>query len=170
MSVLPDAFSPLPDAAQVWIHPTATPLDHTAQSAFLDHLDAFIADWTSHGQAVHGAAAVLHDRFVVLAGLRADGQVPSGCAIDEAAQAVEAGAQALSVDWVPSLHILYRTDDGTVAAVSRSTFQQRAEAGVVTTGTPVFDPSVSTLGGLRGDAFERPAGSSWHAQSFSLPA
>lgn len=169
---MPSSLSPfadLPDAAQVWIYPTDAPLSDAVQSAFTDRLSAFIDTWTSHQQAVRGAATILYDRFVVLAGLRADGEPPSGCAIDDATHAVKAIAAELGVQWTPSLHVLYRRADGAVAAVPRPAFQKQADSGTVTTDTKVFDPSVSSLGALREGAFEQPAGTSWHARAFSLP-
>jgi hypothetical protein len=165
----PDLLPQLPDAARVWIHPAATPLDDDVRDALTSRLATFIEDWTNHAQNVEGGVAVLHDRFVVMAGARVDGADPSGCAIDDATRTIDAAAQALGIEWVPALHVLYRTDDGPIVAVSRSTFQERAEAGAVTTETPVFDPSVTTLGALRHGDFEQPAGQTWHADAFSLP-
>jgi hypothetical protein len=165
MALLPS----LPDAARVWIHPAAEPLSDDTQAALLDRLNAFVDSWSSHQQAVRGGAAVLHDRFVLLAGARVDGAGPSGCAIDDATHAVDEAAAARGIEWVPSLHVLYQTDDGHIAAVSRSTFQDRVDAGAVTTATTVFDPSVTTLGAVRDGAFAQPAGQSWHADAFSLP-
>lgn len=159
----------LPDAARVWIHPAAAPLSDDTQAAVLDRLGGFLDEWSSHQQNVGGGVAVLYDRFVVLAGARTDGEDPSGCAIDDATHAVDAAAEALGIEWVPALYVLYRTDDGHVTAVSRSTFQEQAETGAVTTETPVFDPSVTTLGAVRQGQFEQPAGQSWHADAFSLP-
>jgi hypothetical protein len=159
----------LPDAARVWIHPAAVPLSADTQADVLERLDAFLDEWSSHQQNVHGGAAILHDRFVLLAGARTDGADPSGCAIDDATHAVDAVADAHGIEWVPSLHIIYRVDANTIAAVPRSTFQERADAGHVTTETAVFDPSVTTLGAVRNGAFEQPAGQSWHADAFSLP-
>jgi hypothetical protein len=159
----------LPDAARVWIHPATAPIDAATQDALLDRLEAFVDEWTSHRQNVQGGAAILEDRFVILAGARTDGAAPSGCAIDDATHAVDAAADAHGLDWVPSLHVLYRTADGPIAAVPRPTFQARADDGAVTTATPVFDPSVTTLGAVRHGAFEQPAGASWHADAFSLP-
>jgi hypothetical protein len=165
MSFVPDC----PDATRVWIHTADAPLDDETQAAFVDRLEAFVDGWTSHGHPVQGGATVLHDRFVVLAGVQADGSPPSGCAIDEAARAVDETAEALGVSWVPALHVVYRTAEGPVAAVPRPTFQERAEAGAVTADTTVFDPSVTTLGALRDGAFERPADTSWHGRAFDLP-
>jgi len=165
MALLPD----LPDAARVWIHPATEPLSEEVQTALLDRLNTFVDDWSSHQQAVRGGVAILHDRFVILAGARVDGKDPSGCAIDDATQAVTNAADALDIEWVPSLHVLYRTADGSIAAVSRSTFQDQVETGAVTTATSVFDPSVTTLQAIRHGDFEQPAGQSWHANAFSLP-
>ena len=165
MALLPD----LPDAARVWIHPATAPLSEETQTALLDRLGSFVDSWTSHRQAVRGGVTILHDRFVVLAGARVDGEDPSGCAIDDAAHAVREAAEAFGIEWVPSLHVLYRTNDGRIAAVSRATFQDRVDDGAVTTATSVFDPSVTTLGAIRHGDFEQPAGQSWHANAFSLP-
>lgn len=162
-------FPSLPDTAQVWIHPADAPLSTHVQTAVADRLRAFIDTWTSHEQAVRGGATILYDRFVVLAGLQADGAPPSGCAIDDASRTIKATARELEIQWVPSLHVLYRTADGTVASVPRPTFQEKADAGAVTMDTMVFDPSISSLQGLREGAFEQPARHSWHARAFSLP-
>lgn len=170
MSVSLAPFSDLPDDARLWIHPAAAPLSDTTQTALLDHLSAFIDGWTSHQHPVQGAATVLHDRFLMLAAVRADGGDISGCGIDEATRAIDEAATRLDIDWVPSLHVIYRTDDGSVAAVPRPTFQKQVDAGTVTTDTKVFDPSLTTLKALRNGDFEQPAGESWHGRLFSLPA
>lgn len=159
----------LPDDARVWVHPTTAPLPEDVQTAVLERLDAFVDEWTNHQQNVRGGTAVLHDRFIILAGIRADGDSPSGCAIDDASRVINAVAETAGIEWVPSLHVIYQTEDGTIAAVSRGTFQTRVEAGAITTETTVFDPSVTTLGEIRNGAFEQPAGQSWHANAFSLP-
>lgn len=162
-------LSSLPDAARVWVHTTTEPLSNDTQDTLLDKLEQFIDEWSSHQKDVQGGATILHARFVILAGARTGGADPSGCAIDDATHAVDAAAAAHGIDWVPPLHVLYREQDGTVKAVSRSTFQARAEAGDITTDTPVFDPSVTTLGAVRNGEFEQPAGQSWHAEAFDLP-
>ncbi|PSQ96210.1 MAG: hypothetical protein BRD55_07075 [Bacteroidetes bacterium SW_9_63_38] len=159
----------LPNPARVWIHPAATPLSEDTQCGVLRQLEAFVEEWSSHRKDVEGGATILHDHFVLLAGARTDGTDPSGCAIDDATHAVDAVADAHDIEWVPSLHVLYRTEDGSIAAVPRSTFQERADDGCVTTNTTIFDPSVTTLGAVRDGAFKQPAGQSWHADAFSLP-
>lgn len=164
------AFSALPNDARLWIHAAAAPLDDATQAALLDRLSTFMEKWTSHERPVEGAATILHDRFLIVAATTAGGGDISGCGIDDLTRAIDDAASTLSINWVPSLHVLYRTPDDTVAAVSRATFQQRADDGAVTAETSVFDLSLTTLGALRDGAFETPARESWHAQLLSTPA
>jgi hypothetical protein len=158
------AFSALPDDARLWIHAADAPLSDATQTALLDRLSAFMDRWTSHQQAVEGAATVLHDRFLVVAAVSTGADDISGCGIDDLTHAVDDVASALGLGWVPALHVLYRAPDGAVAAASRRTFQQKAADGTISPGTSVFDPSLTTLGALRNGKFERPARTSWHAR------
>lgn len=166
MAVLPH----LSDEARAWIYPTVAPVSAETQSALRKRLSRFVDTWTSHEHPVEGGSTVLHDRFVLLAGLQVNGQVPSGCAIDEATRAVKEAASECEIEWLPSLHVIYRADDGSIEAVSRSTFQNRIDRGDVTSTTPIFDPSVTTLGAVRDGAFEQPAHQSWAEKAFSFPA
>jgi len=163
-------FSALPDDARLWIHAADAPLPDATQTALLDRLSAFMDEWTSHQRAVEGAATILHDRFLVVAAASTGTGDISGCGIDDLAHAVDDAASALDIAWVPSLHVLYRDDHGDVAATSRRTFQQRADEGSVTADTPVFDPSLTSLGALRDGQFEQSARDSWHAQLLGTPA
>ncbi len=164
------SFSALPDDARLWIHAAAAPLSDATRAAVLDRLSTFMDGWTSHEHAVEGAATILYDRFLVIAAAPADGGKISGCGKDDLTHAVDGAASTLDIEWVPSLHVLYRTPDGDVAAVSRPEFQERADEDSVTPDTPVFDPSLATLGALRDGQFETPARESWHAQLLGTPA
>jgi len=163
-------FSALPDDARLWIHATAEPLSEGPRAALRDHLSTFIGDWASHGHDVNGAATVLHDRFLVVAAVSTGGDDISGCGIDDLAHAIDQAASRLNIEWVPSLHVLYRAGDGSVVSASRRAFQTQAEEGAVTAETPVFDPSLTTLGALRNGQLEKPAHTSWHAQLLGTPA
>lgn len=162
-------FPDLPDDARCWIYTSDAPLAPETQAALVERVDAFLEDWASHNRPVQGRATVLYDRFLVLAATLPDGGDISGCGIDASTHALDEAAAALGVTWAPSLHVVYRTPDGTVDTVSRSTFRARIDDGTVTVDTAVFDPSVTTLGAVRDGAFEQPAGTSWHARVFSLP-
>lgn len=160
-------FPTLPDDARVWIYVANRPLTADEQEDLQAHLEDFIEDWSSHGRPVDGAVDVLHKRFIVLVATLTEGDI-SGCGIDASVHAIEDVAQQLNIEWVPTLDIVYRDADGHVQHCSRATFRALAEEETVTAETPVFDPSITTLGALRDGQFEQPAGASWHARAFDL--
>lgn len=155
----------LPDDARLWIHTADRLLTADEQRTLDRDMHAFFEGWTSHGRPVVGDHAVLDDRFVLVGALVPDGDV-SGCGIDKLIRQLTARADAMGVDWLSPLRVLYRDAEGVPRDVSRSGFKQRVAEGRVTPATPVFDPSVTTVGALRDGAFEQPASASWHARAF----
>jgi len=56
-----------------------------------------------------------------------------------------------------------RDAGGAVSIADRPAFRAAAAAGAVTAETPVFDPTITSVGAWRRE-FEKPAGASWHAR------
>ena len=72
-------------------------------------------------------------------------------------------------DFLPSPgELAYRDEAGAVQAVPRPAFRRLARDGDVTAATPVFVTTAETLGTLRADGLERPAGEAWHGRVFRL--
>ena len=165
----PDLFPALPDEARCWIYIADRRLTGVEQTALLDALRPFFQGWASHGRPVQGAATCLDDRFLIVAGALTQEGTISGCGIDASVHAVEEAAARLGIKWSSPLLVFYRDTDGTVDSLPRSAFKKRVANGTVTAETLVFDVSLTMLGQLRGGAFEKPAGASWHARVFRIP-
>ena len=163
--LLPD----LPDDARVWIYSADRTLQPDEQKAIQRRLDAFFADWTSHARAVDGGATFIADRFLVLAAVVPGGDI-SGCGIDKSVHVVEEAADAAGFQWASPLQVFWRDQEGVIRQSPRSAFRKAVRAGTVDAQTPVFDLSAQSLGTLRRDGLERPAGNSWHARIFRLAA
>jgi len=160
-------FPDMPPQARCWIYTSEDPMSSATQKTFLKRAATFFDDWTSHGRPVHGDAVIVGDRFLIVAAELTGGYI-SGCGIDASVEMVEQTGEALDVRWLPSLLVLYRDDDETVQHATRAEFRALAKSGAVTSATPVFDPTVNTVGQLRAGAFEQPAHASWHATAFGL--
>lgn len=160
--LLPD----LPADARLWIFTADRALTADEQTRLRDTIERFVAEWTSHGRPVPGGALLLEDRFVIVAA-RLEGGV-SGCGIDSLVHAVEAAGEDVGVGWVDGLQVVFRGADGAVRVLPRPAFRQLAREGDVTAATPVFDTTLATLGALRNEGLERPAGSAWHGRVFRL--
>ncbi len=163
-----ELFSSFPDTARLWAYATVEALSEADEAAIREDVGAFISDWSSHGRPIRGAVRIQDQRFILIAATLEGGDI-SGCGIDASVHAVEDTASALGIQWVPALHVVYRDAGGTVQNVSRSAFRALADEGTVTAATPVFDPSITSVGAVRSGQFEQPAGDAWHARAFDLP-
>lgn len=159
-------LSALPADARLWIFTADRALSPSEQDRLHGALGHFVAGWTSHGRPVPGDVLLLEDRFVVV-GAHLEGGV-SGCGIDSLAHAVEEAGDAVGVEWVDGLQVVFRDAEGAIQTLPRPAFRQLAREGTVTSATPVFDTTLATVGDLRSGGLERPAGSTWHGRAFRL--
>jgi len=160
-------FSDLPDDARVWVFPADRPLDESEESRVRQGLDRFVEEWTAHGKPVVGGYDIREHQFLLVASDERRTGV-SGCSIDAlhaALKELEAELGARLTDRAP---IWYRDATGTVRTVSRSEFREMGRAGEVDAETPVFDPTLTSIGQMRTAGWERRAAESWHARM--LPA
>lgn len=161
-------LDPLPDQSRVWIFTTATPLTETAIPLVEAELQAFMAQWMSHGQRVRGGFAICDRRFLLIAADETDNDV-SGCSIDSLFRAVQAALSRAGVQLADTADIAYRSPNG-IELVDRPTFRRLVQAGVIQPETPVFDGAVRTLGEVRAGRWEQPFATSWHAEHFAPAA
>jgi hypothetical protein len=159
-------FPTLPDDARIWIFTADRALSPPEQDRLRETVGRFVAGWTSHARPVPGDVILLEDRFVIVgAHLEGGG---SGCGIDSLVHAVEEAGTAVGIEWVSGLRVVFRNADGEVDVLPRPAFRQLVREGTVTATTPVFDTTITTLGALRTEGLERPAGATWHSRVFRL--
>ena len=160
MPIVP--FDSLPDDARTWVFGADRPLDTAAVSRLLTLVDNYLTQWAAHGTPLTSGREWRDDRFLTIAvDQRAAGA--SGCSIDALFHQLQSLERELGVSIVGGGRIFYRAASGRVESADRATFGDLAERGAVTAETPVFDPTVTTLGAWRA-GFERRAAESWHAQ------
>jgi hypothetical protein len=152
----------LPDDARAWVFPAADRLSADAEQALLRAVDAFLAAWRAHGAPLTCGREWRDGRFLVVAVDQRPADA-SGCSIDGLFRTLRTLEPALGTTLLPGGLVYWRDDEGLVRSATRPQFAAHAATGAVRADTPVFDPSVDTLGRWRRE-FERPAGSSWHAR------
>lgn len=162
-------FPELPPTARIWIYGADQALSPSERDRLIDRLRPFLEDWRSHGRSVRGRAALLEDRFLVVAADLPEGDI-SGCGIDASVHAVEEAGRMAGRSWLSALTIFFRDDEGVIRAASRPEFRRAVRAGSITGETSVFDLTPGTLGEFRSAGLERPAASTWHGRVFRIPA
>ena len=154
-------FLQMPDDARLWVFGAAAPVDAPDAAKLLAVVEAYLLQWKAHGHPLTCAHDWREERFLAIAvDQRTEGA--SGCSIDGLFRALQGHEQALGTSVVVGGLVFFRDSLGLVHAVKRDEFEKLAAAGDVTATSPVFDTTITTVGGYR-SGFERPAGQAWHA-------
>jgi hypothetical protein len=144
----------LSNDAHVWIFGISPSLDAAQGETLLQHVDAFLDKWASHGTPIRGARELREGSFLVVAA--DEHSERSGCSIDRMFGTLKDLERELHVMILDSGRVFLR-EGQSVKAVGRGEFRASANAD-----TPVFDTTAERLGDVRSGAWERPAAASWH--------
>ena len=157
-------FDELPPEARLWIFAAERPLAEDERARVTREVDAFIDQWAAHGVPLTAARDVRYDQFIFVAvDERAAGA--SGCSVDALVRGMKELQVELGVELVNHAPVLYREGAG-IARVSRERFADLAESGAVSSGTVVFDNTLTRVEQVRAGRWELPAGESWHEGAF----
>lgn len=159
----------LPGTARVWIYGTDRRLPEAEREAVLSDLRAFVDAWTAHGAALRAGADWIEGRFAVIA-VDETSAPASGCSIDAMVRRLAAIETRYGCSLLDGTRVFYRDESGAIEGCDRAAFGARAAAGTIGADTPVFDPTIETLGQLRAGRLERPLARSWHRRLTGRPA
>jgi hypothetical protein len=151
----------LPDDARTWVFGADRTLDARESEILLGEADKFLSQWNAHGSPLTVGRDWRHGRFLTVAVDQSTAGA-SGCSIDGLFRALKALGPALGASLVTSGLVFYRDTDGAIQSIDREHFTALSAEGAIRTDTPVFDPTVTSLGEWRA-RFELDAADSWHA-------
>jgi hypothetical protein len=155
-------FAELPDDARCWVFAADRPLDASAANQLLALTDDYLAQWRAHGAPLASARDWRDDHFLAVAvDERAAGA--SGCSVDALFRSLKSAEPMLGATFVSGSTIFWRGSDGRVMATPRVEFVDMLGHGAIGDDTPVFDPTLTTVGQWR-SAFERPLLGSWQGR------
>jgi hypothetical protein len=147
------------------IFPASRALEPAEAESLMRELNGFLSGWASHGAPVTGAAALLENRFVVVAH-RPD--EIAGCSRDSLLFFLQNAARERGFEWQGGARVFYKAGDGSVANVDRPEFRKLAAEGAVGGETWVYDSAVRETDAVLNGGFALQAKDSWHAKL--LPA
>lgn len=159
-------FDALPAGARAWVFGAAAPITGAAAQSLLSTVDAHLANWRAHGAPLVCAREWRDDRFLVI-GVDEAATGATGCSIDGLFHVLRDIESLVGTTLVGGGTVYWRDATGAVMSGTRPAFREAAAGGAVAADSPVFDTTVTTVGGYR-VGFERPAAESWHAKL--LPA
>ena len=160
------SFDSLPDRARTWVFASDRPIVEARAERLMAEVDAFLSTWAAHGEPLVCASRWQDDRFLTVA-VDEEATGASGCSIDGLFRALQRLEAVLGATLTDRSLIFFRDRHGRIQSTTRDAFTDLARKGEIDGATPVFDPTVTTLGVWR-SRFEAPSSTTWHAQL--LPA
>jgi hypothetical protein len=151
----------LPDSARTWVFGANKTLEGAASETLLGEVDHFLSQWKAHGSPLTVGRDWKYGRFLTVAVDQSTAGA-SGCSIDGLFRSLKALEPQLGASLVTSGLVFYRDSSGAIKSVDRERFTALSAEGKIQPDTPVFDPTVTTLGEWRA-RFELDAAKSWHA-------
>lgn len=156
-----ESINALNPQARIWIYQANEPFANQEVAEVEQNLQQFAQQWVSHNNQLKAGAAVLHDRFLVLAVDETQAGA-SGCSIDSSVNFLKKLGAHYQRDLFDRLRFSYLKDDQ-VYTVSKDDFARLYQEGTINDETLVFDPLVKTVAELT-VAFQKPLKNSWHAR------
>jgi hypothetical protein len=156
------AFDALPDLARVWVFAADRPVRGAQAERLLAEVDRYLAGWKAHGLPLTCAREWRDEHFLAV-GVDQSQAHATGCSIDGLFRSLRTLEPEVGASLVGGGRVFYRDAGGAVRAVTREEFAELGRRGEVGADTPVFDPTVRTLGEWF-DHFETTVAKSWHAE------
>ncbi len=158
-------FDELPDNARLWTFAASRRLAEHEEIRLLAATEAFLAGWASHQTPLATAHEWRFNQFLFVAVDEAAAGA-SGCSIDSLMTFVRELERQLDVRFTDHGSVWFRASSGAIQCATREEFQRLVDEGAAGPDTVVFDNTIQTVGALRDERWEVPAGRSWHGPAF----
>ncbi|MEZ4970990.1 MAG: ABC transporter ATPase [Flavobacteriaceae bacterium] len=154
-------FNTLPDESRVWIFQASRSFSNEELQQLRQDMDAFLAEWTAHGNDLRAGYEIRYNRFIILA-LDQSLNAASGCSIDASVRFIQQLEQQYKVELLDKMNVSYKQGDF-VAYKSLVDFKKMAKEKAVSKSTIVFNNLVTNKHEYQ-NHWEVPAEESWHGR------
>ncbi len=154
-------FESLPDTSRVWIYQASRSFSSEELAELKEALDAFITEWTAHGQDLKAGIEIRYHRFIII-GLDQSHTSASGCSIDASVHFIQHLEKKYQVELLDKMNVSYKQGEF-VAYKPLLDFKKMAKQKAVSAKTIVFNNLVATKGEYL-ENWEVPASESWHSR------
>lgn len=149
---------------RVWVYQGDRFLTTNEVESINSDLEGFVSSWTAHGSALAGKGLVVDNLFIVIEVDESQAGV-TGCSIDKSVHFLQSLGQKYNIDFFNRMKVSFRQNDGKVALVNRSQFEDLIKTGEVNSETIVFNNLIQNSEDLQTN-WQIPFKESWHNKVF----
>jgi len=102
-------FQSLSPNSRIWIYQSSRALTQEEQSILKLETEAFLTQWTAHGQTLRAGLQMAFDRFLII-GANEEVNEASGCSIDKSVGFIRHLEQRFHIDLLNRSKVAYRLD------------------------------------------------------------
>ena len=153
------SFDKLPETSRIWIYQSNRKLSEAEEKEISSAMDAFIQEWTAHGQSLQASYEIRYNRFIVIA-LDQSHAAASGCSIDASVHFIQALEKRYNIDLLDKMNVAFRQGEY-ITYKSLTDFKKMAKDKAISLETIVFNNLVTNIGEYK-DFWEVAAKESWH--------
>lgn len=154
-------FESLPETSRVWVYQANRSFNAAELAELKEAFDAFVTEWTAHGQDLKAGFEMRYNRFIIL-GLDQSQTSASGCSIDASVHFIQRLEKKYNVELLDKMNVSYKQGEF-VAYKPLLDFKKMAKQKAVSAKTIVFNNLVATKGEYQ-EHWEVPASESWHSR------
>ncbi|MBD0778819.1 ABC transporter ATPase [Maribacter sp. ANRC-HE7] len=154
-------FNALPDSSRIWIFQANRSFSEQELQEIRQAMEAFIAEWTTHGSDLKAGYEIRYKRFIILA-LDQTNASASGCSIDASVHFIQQLEKKYNVELLDKMNVSYKQGEF-VAYKALNEFKKMAKQRAVSKNTIVFNNLVTNKGEYL-EHWEVPASESWHSR------
>jgi len=151
-------FQSLSPNSRIWIYQSSMAFTPEEQSILKSETEAFLTQWTAHGQTLRAGMQIEFDRFLII-GANEDVNEASGCSIDKSVDFIRQLENRFKVDLLDRSKIAYRID-GKVHIMDFKDFKNSLSKGEISGKAEVFNNAMLIKKELD-NAWIQPVASSW---------
>ncbi|MGB0777292.1 MAG: ABC transporter ATPase [Flavobacteriaceae bacterium] len=156
-------YQMMPDNSRLWVYQSSREFNEEELPVIEKNLINFLNQWTKHGSDLKASFKIDYNRFVTLI-VDENFNGVSGCSIDASVHFLKEMQEALGLDLMDKMTIVYKKDRVLLMA-KLPEFSKLAKEGVIDKETIVFNNLVQTKLEKENN-WEVPASASWHARYF----
>ena len=145
--------------SKVWVYVASRPLTPDEATVAQEAVTDFVRQWTAHNQALHAAAEVFQNQFIILL-VDETHAGASGCSIDKSVHFLEMLGQRLGVDFFERMRFAW-VSGSTLAFGDRQEFSAAVHDTRITGDTLVVNTLVQNKRDLQ-EKWLVPYSQSWH--------
>lgn len=156
-------FDQLPEESRIWIYQSNRKLADDEVTKISSELEAFLMQWSAHGQPLEASFQIKYNRFIIIA---VDDQkhAPTGCSIDASVLFIQTIEKQFDIELLDKMNVTFKTGDF-IAFKTLTEFKKMVKEKSVNENTIVFNNLVNTISEWN-DYWEVEAKDSWHNRFF----